>query len=949
MISAQDSQHVTKPTKEATKSGPPARASARGIPTLSARLADAGLVALFLALTFLLGVFPLKDVDFYWHLRTGDLIRQTGDIPHVDIYTFTREGTPWIDLHWVYQVGISWLHERGGVPALNLVKCAITAVAVLLLVTARKRDWPLWVMILAWLPALLLLGGRMYVRPETLTLLYLAIFLAVATRWDRMPVLALVLPLVQVAWVNSQGLFVLGPIVLVFGLIDAVLTRVAFGPERKPWWRTVGIASALTFAACLVNPYGVTGALYPAQLAATMSNPVFSKNIAELKPIPDFIEESGLRNLPLQIHLVTLALGGLSFVVPLCWVIGTVYSGVRSAAGPAQRGESKPAPAAATQGKGDAQRARARNKKKPPKRAAGGRNGLAAPWRLSPFRLLLYASFSLLSLQATRNSHQFAAVVGSITAWNFGEWAAATRRRRAVLAGSAAAPAAAPFVPQAIAAVATLSVLVWVGSGSFYDMAGEKRTIGLGEEPLWFPHEAAKFAGRPELPERFLSFHNAHASLFEYYHGPKRKVYTDPRLEVAGVELFERYQKLQKQIASDQSGWEAELNNMGRPVVLVDHEFNAHLGAVLLRSARWRCVWFDAIAAVFVPDSATAAVQKHAVDFAARHFRPDPSMEPRDIPGLTALAKAMRNYVSAMAPYRSDLARPLVWLGLDGGRRILQNAPDSLDAWKVIGEIELAREPSATPSPRFRLAYDPVFDLSMVRATYALHRALELSPDDFRTLLRLSEAYAARLMYEAELPLLERIALIRPLNPYQRDLQSKVEPKREECARKLGSPPSLSWRNLSELDRVVLALLAGGRAETAARLLETAYTADRAPWEVVDRVATLRLHLGEPARARELWQKAASVPDPAIAQSRVATTYFVEGNWESARAGFEKALELRPKLFEACYSLAVLEQDAGNAVRAHDLAFKAMEAAPSDVARTAARMIAETVAAYRRE
>ena len=34
--------------------------------------------SLFLALTFLLGAFPLKDADIYWHLRTGDLIRQTG-------------------------------------------------------------------------------------------------------------------------------------------------------------------------------------------------------------------------------------------------------------------------------------------------------------------------------------------------------------------------------------------------------------------------------------------------------------------------------------------------------------------------------------------------------------------------------------------------------------------------------------------------------------------------------------------------------------------------------------------------------------------------------------------------------------------------------------------------------------------------------------------------------
>src|SRR6185437_15328195 len=101
---------------------------------------------------------------------------------------------------------------HGGVVTLCLAKCAITSVALLVLIAARRREWPIWVMLLAWLPALLVLGGRMYIRPETLTLLYLAIDLAIVFHWDRRPALALGLPVVQVFWVNSQGLFVLGPI-----------------------------------------------------------------------------------------------------------------------------------------------------------------------------------------------------------------------------------------------------------------------------------------------------------------------------------------------------------------------------------------------------------------------------------------------------------------------------------------------------------------------------------------------------------------------------------------------------------------------------------------------------------------------------------------------------------------------------------------------------------------
>jgi tetratricopeptide (TPR) repeat protein len=806
-------------------------------------------------------------------------------------------------------------------------------------------------MLLAWLPALLLLGGRMYVRPETLTLLYLSIFLAVVTRWDRYPAWAMVLPLVQVAWVNSQGLFVFGPIILVCGLIDSLLRPGAFAPDRRRWWRFMGVAGAATLAACLVNPYGITGALYPIQLASTMSNPVFSRSIGELTPIPDFIRQAGLRNLPLQLHLTTMALGALSFLLPMAWVVGVRLFGSGPSAVPAVDEETprkRAALASRTKGEGETRPKASRKTRAKAGRATTPPDDGASGWRVSPFRLLLYAAFSYLSLQATRNSHQFAAVVGSVTAWNFGEWAAAVRRRRAAgnRTGSRSTPAASALRPRLAAGSAIAGVLVWVGSGWFYEMTGEKRIISLGEEPLWFPHEAARFAGRPEMPVRFLSFHNAHASLFEYYHGPQRKVYTDPRLEVAGADLFQRYQELEDQIVKDEPGWKGQLDAMGRPVILVDHEFNSPVGATLLKSDRWRCVWFDAVAAVFVHDSATAVVREHAVDFAARHFRPDPPTDSRGLAERLALAKALRNYIWIIPPHRGDLLRPLVWLGLDDARRVLRDAPDSSDGWKMLGQIELAREPGETPSPRFRLPYDPVFDLSIVRATYALRHALELSPGDFTTWLKLGEAYGIRLMHEAGLRVLERIAALSPINRMQARSQALAEEKRAKLLKELEPPPAETWRNLSELDQVVTALLASGRAERAAQLLEEAYPPERAPWAVIDRVATLRLHLGEPSRARALWQKATSVPEPAVAMARVGATYLVEGDLEAARRAYRQALQAQPDLFEACYSLAVLEQDAGDATTASERALEALGMARGDVQRTAARQIASDVARF---
>ena len=852
----------------------------------------------------------------------------------------------------MFQVAISWMHEHGGIVGLDLAKCAITTIAVCLLVTARRRPWPVWVMLLAWLPAIMVLSGRMYVRPETLTLLYLSIFLAVIIRWDRNPRLAWLLPMTQVAWVNSQGLFVLGPIVLGFALLDSALSPASYAPGRRKWWRTILLASLATGLACLVNPYGIHGALYPLELAATMRDPIFSKQVAELMTIPDFIQSStGWRNLPLQLHALTMILGALSFVIPIFWVAGTRLFGAPDRKTDLDLGSKEPVKRRAAENEPDRKRSRPKPAKSRSSKAKGTKPGAegsrAEPltWRPSFLRLLLFASFSALSLQATRNSHQFAAVVGTITAWNFGEWAYVLSRRRAANVGTGFAPESHVWLPRMITGGAILAVIAWVGTGWFYEMTGEKRVVGLHEEPLWFPHEAARFAGGPGMPNRFISFHNANAAVFEYYHGPEKKVYTDPRLEVAGAKLFAQYVKLEKEISADQPGWEAEMDAMGRPTVMIDHEFSSGVGAVFLRNTNWRCVWFDPIVAVFVHEKSVPATKVPAVDFLARHFHRDRSAEAQDLPTRLAMAKALCRYMGSTPPALDDVIQPFALLALDQSRTILHELPESVDGWKLLGQAEFMRQPDMA-APRFREPFDPVADLSTARATAAFRHALELAPSDFLTLFLLRQSFESRAMYEAALPLAERIAQSISINQLQAKERAQAGPIAEQYRLKLGPAPSATWQNLGELDQLVSSMLASGRVQGAADLLERANPPERASWDALDRIATLRLHLGEAARARELWQSAKNVPRPALRDARVAAAYLAEADYDRARKSYEAAIALEPKLFEARYGLAVLEADAGDAVACYKEARAAVSSAPDAASKHAASGIANRVSRF---
>jgi tetratricopeptide (TPR) repeat protein len=894
------------------------------------RFTDAPILSVFLSLAFLLGVFPLNDTDFWWHLRTGDLIRQTGEVPTFDTYLYGGDPQkPWVDLHWGFEVLLSLGYERGGVVLLNLAKCVISTLAVFLLITARRRDWPIWSMVLAWLPALLLLGGRMYVRPETLTLLYLAAFLAVIFRWKERPRLAFALPAVQVLWVNSQGLFVFGPVLIVLGLVDAVLTPGFLEPSRRGWWKTVLLASALTGVACLLNPYGLTGTLFPLHLLGTMGNPIF-ENIGELMPLPKFIADVGLGNFPLQLHLSTMLLGGLSFVIPLSWKAATrlADANARRASAP----EESP-----REGKSG------RRKNAPKKGRAA--EPVIESWNLSPFRFLLYLIFSALSWKATRNSHQFAAVVGTVTAWNFGEWAAALRRRR--IAKGWTPTARSVVAPRVAALVVVTLVFASVASGAFYAIMGEGRTIGLGEKTLWYPRGAVLAAGRPGMPEKFVCFHNGHAALFEYYHGPDRKVFADARLEVVGQDLYRQYINLERMIAANESGWRQHLAAQGNPGVLVDlvQSGSGTMAATLFADRDWVCVYFDAVAAVFVHKSYPAASQP--VDFVSRHFEPDSA--PRDEPELVATARVLHDVSSTLQGpdrNRSDLTPGLLLLGHGDAHLAIELDPNSAGAWKRLGQIETLRipVPPEVLAKRPQAPFDPLLDLAIVRATYDLVHADRLAPDDFATLLSLSMLYTSRNLLDVVEPVLERLGSLKTINALQRTLQDErnlqgIPQQLGQIRKTLGPPPASDWRNLGELERAVGDLHRRGRVKAAADLLESAYKPQERTWELTDRMATLRLHLGEPERARALWESAAVVPRPALQAARVAVTHLVQEDYEAARRFYNEALRAEPQLFEALYGLATLEADAGRRTPAVEAARAAEAAAPSDLARSAAQRL----------
>ena len=98
--------------------------------------------ALWLSLLALAAALSLQKIysfDYWWHLRPGALIAETGSVPKLDPYTFTMAGARWIDIHWLFQLGLHAIHALAGHAGVVGAKLVLVVALVALLATIGGR------------------------------------------------------------------------------------------------------------------------------------------------------------------------------------------------------------------------------------------------------------------------------------------------------------------------------------------------------------------------------------------------------------------------------------------------------------------------------------------------------------------------------------------------------------------------------------------------------------------------------------------------------------------------------------------------------------------------------------------------------------------------------------------------------------------------------------------
>ena len=508
----------------------------------------AGASLFFMVLS--LAITRATDTDLWWHLASGDLIRRTGEIPRSEPFSFTVIGHRWIDIHWLFQVVLSALYELGGVHALDVLRAAVilgvfaflfrrclraagpvTAVAVLLLVTIACQE-------------------RFLMRPEIISWGFMLAVLAALeraldadSRRARLRVLVLLLPILQIVWVNVQGLFILGPALIVLGLIAALIefargraaSRLATPGAPAAWSdpdRMVDFLLALAAAAvaCLVGPYGAAALRLPFEqfFVHLGGHSLLSRTIVEFQP-----PLSGDPVTPSIVAFVALAAATLLAV-------------------------------------------------------------LADFPRLRVFELLVTFATLVLALRARRNIPIFALACAPVLALHARTLVDPIADRIARIRARAAAAIAAPAILAALALWTTFTVV----TDRFFLHPPTERWFGSGEIPDYFPEESARYVAVGGIPGNVFHSLAVGGYLIHAWHG-ERGVFIDGRNDPYLDDVLPAYLKA----IADPSAFEEVVRRYQITTVIWPHQ-RALEGTALLsylaRGRGWVLVHLDPAAAVYL-------------------------------------------------------------------------------------------------------------------------------------------------------------------------------------------------------------------------------------------------------------------------------------------------------------------------------------------------------------
>lgn len=227
-----------------------------------------------------LALRQIHDLDLGFHLRGGQWMLQHRSFHHLDVFTYTVNQHEYIAMYWLFQIALFIVYQIAGYGGLTVINALLILSAFFLLwQRMNNQSHHPGLVAAGLLISVLIMELRFGVRPEIVTWIFLALQLLILAKYERAEKnLLFLLPVSQLLWVNTHGLFILGWVIMAaYGIGFFIHDRGRF-KKLLPWLITGIMAS-------LINPYGWHGLTFPFYLFTRLqASNIFRNNITELTP-----------------------------------------------------------------------------------------------------------------------------------------------------------------------------------------------------------------------------------------------------------------------------------------------------------------------------------------------------------------------------------------------------------------------------------------------------------------------------------------------------------------------------------------------------------------------------------------------------------------------------------------------------------------------------------------
>lgn len=198
---------------------------------------------------------PLRDTDFGWHYRCGELALKHRQLCDTNNFTSLLEGYRWFSPSHGYQILLYLTFSTLGFLGVNFLYGLLTALVVTIFLKSLKINLLLSLTLFSLLTWFSWGVWGLGLRSQIFSLYFLMILLSLIEWSEFKPRLLLASIPLMFLWSNSHSGFFLGNLLLTLWLLRSVVNHLWGKTKKVVIWKAI-LIYLLANLATLINPYG---------------------------------------------------------------------------------------------------------------------------------------------------------------------------------------------------------------------------------------------------------------------------------------------------------------------------------------------------------------------------------------------------------------------------------------------------------------------------------------------------------------------------------------------------------------------------------------------------------------------------------------------------------------------------------------------------------------------